>query len=136
MTYLLDTNVLSEIIKKRPNRGVVGRLDGCDPGALFASVVSVTELKFGAERHASGERLWKRIATEILSRVKLVPIGASVALEAGIVMAEVEAKGKPIGIADVYIGATARVHDLVVVTRNTKHLSQVARVTVESWWSD
>lgn len=132
--YLLDTNVLSEVLRKRPEPRVVERLREVAPGAVFTSVVCVTELRYGAKRHAPGDGLWERIAREVLSRVRILPLGEAEALKAGDLLAALEAAGQPIGVEDVLIGATALVGSLTVATRNVRHFQRLSGLAVESWW--
>jgi tRNA(fMet)-specific endonuclease VapC len=51
-------------------------------------------------------------------------------------LAALEAKGKPIGIEDVWIAATALEHGLTVVTRNLKHFQRIPGLRTESWWQE
>jgi tRNA(fMet)-specific endonuclease VapC len=132
--YLLDTNVLSEVIRKDPNRGLLQRLDEIAPRDAVTSVVCVAELRHGAARVAHGALLWKRIAREILSRVDILPLGEAEAVRAGDLLATLEAHGEPIGMEDVWIGATALEHRLTVVTRNLKHFRRIPGLVSESWW--
>jgi predicted nucleic acid-binding protein len=134
--YLLDTNVLSEVIKKRPSPAVLGRLREAPQDALFASAVSVMEMRFGAVRSPGGSALWERIRTEVLARIKILPLGQDEASRAGEILADLEARGTPIGIEDVMIGATALVADLVVVTRNLRHLARIRGLVIENWWQE
>jgi len=135
MAYLLDTNVLSEILRRRPSQSVLERLDQVPVADLFSSSISVMELKFGAARHPRGESLWERIESELLTRVVIIGIGTAEAVRAGEVLSELESAGTPIGVEDVLIGSTALVHDLTVVTRNVKHFQRISHLDVESWWS-
>lgn len=132
--YLLDTNVLSEITKKRPDPGVLARLQAVPARLLATSVVCVTELRHGTARHPQGARLWDRIAAEVLSRVRILPFGEADAIRAGDLLAALEAAGTPIGLEDVLIGATALQEKLTVVTRNTRHYQRISGLSVESWW--
>lgn len=132
--YLLDTNVLSEVIKKRPAASVLARLREVAPGSVFTSVVCVTELRYGARRRPGAEVLWERIAREVLSRVRVLPFGEKEALRASDLLADLEATGQPIGIEDVLIGATALVGSLTVATRNVRHFRRLPGLVVESWW--
>ena len=134
MRYLLDTNVLSEVIRKDPNRGLMQRLDKVAPRDAVTSVVCVSELRHGAARVAHGARLWERITREILSRVEILPLGEAEAVRAGDLLAKLEAQGEPIGVEDVWIGATALEHRLTVVTRNLKHFRRIPSLVSESWW--
>jgi tRNA(fMet)-specific endonuclease VapC len=132
--YLLDTNVLSEVIKKQPEPRVSERLRDVPTGSICTSVVCVTELRYGARRRAGGDLLWERITREVLSRVRILPLGEREALMAGDLLAALEAAGQPIGIEDVLIGATALVGSLTVATRNVRHFRRVPGLEVESWW--
>jgi tRNA(fMet)-specific endonuclease VapC len=135
LKYLLDTNVLSEVVRKNPNRGLLQRLNEVAAREVVTSAVCVAELRHGAARVAHGPRLWERIAREILSRVDILPLGEAEAVRAGDLLATLEARGEPIGIEDVWIGATALEHRLIVVTRNLKHFRRIPGLTSESWWT-
>jgi tRNA(fMet)-specific endonuclease VapC len=134
--YLLDTNVLSEVIKKQPEPSVLARLREIAPDSVFTSVVCVTELRYGARRRPGAEVLWERIAREVLSRVRILPVGEREALRAGDLLAALEAAGQPIGIEDVLIGATALAGSLTVATRNVRHFRRIPGLAVESWWPE
>jgi tRNA(fMet)-specific endonuclease VapC len=132
--YLLDTNVLSEVLKKDPDVNVLRRLEAVPAEQLHTSAVCVMELRFGAARHASGRRLWLRIQREVLSRVNVLPVDTHVAEHSGEILASLEEQGQRIGAEDVMIAATARAHGLAVVTRNVRRLARVAGLRVENWW--
>jgi tRNA(fMet)-specific endonuclease VapC len=132
--YLLDTNVLSEVIRKEPNRGLLQRLGEISPRDVVTSAICVAELRHGAARVAHGALLWKRIAREVLSRVDILSLGVAEAVRAGDLLATLEAQGEPIGMEDVWIGATALEHRLTVVTRNLKHFRRIPGLVSESWW--
>lgn len=134
MRYLLDTNVLSEVIRKEPNRGLMQRLNEVAPRDATTSVVCVAELRHGAARVAHGALLWKRITRDILSRVDILPLGEAEAARAGDLLATLESQGEPIGVEDVWIGATALEHRLTVITRNLKHFRRIPGLASESWW--
>ena len=132
--YLLDTNVLSEILKKRPEPRVMERLRATPARSLSTSAVCVTELRYGSARHPQGASLWDRIAREALARIRILPLGEAEAIRAGDLLASLESSGTPIGIEDVLIGATALEENLTVVTRNTKHFQKIPGLAIESWW--
>lgn len=132
--YLLDTNVLSEILKKRPEPRVLERLKTTPARLLATSAVCVTELRYGAARHPQGTRLWDRIARDVLTRIRILPFSEAAAIRAGDLLAALESSGTPIGIEDVLIGATAIHENLTVVTRNTQHFRRLPGLAIESWW--
>jgi tRNA(fMet)-specific endonuclease VapC len=132
--YLLDTNVLSETMRRRPAPAVLERLRAVPGSQCLTATVCVMELRFGAQRHRHASTLWRRIERDVVARVRVVPFGVRASLRAGTVLAELEAAGTPIGVEDVMIGATALEHDLTVVTRNVRHLARIQGLRVENWW--
>jgi len=96
--YLLDTNILSEVVKKRPSPTVLRHLRDAPQSALHTSVVSVMEMRFGAVRSAAGSILWERIRRDVLARVKILPLGEDEASRAGEILADLELRGTPVGI--------------------------------------
>lgn len=132
--YLLDTNVLSELVRKRPSPGVTERLRSIPRDQLVTSSICVTELRYGAARHPQGGILWERIANEVLAHIRVLPLGSKEAERAGELLAELETRGEVIGIEDVLIGATAMMNNLAVVTRNVRHFGRLDRLIVENWW--
>lgn len=132
--YLLDTNVLSELIRKRPSERVIERLRSVPPESLATSSICITELRYGAARHPQGSALWARISQEVLPRVEILPLGTTEAEKAGDLIAFLESRGMVIGIEDVLIGATGLVNQLTMVTRNIEHFARIDGLVVESWW--
>lgn len=132
--YLLDTNVLSEVLKKRPEPKVLDKLRSVPARGIATSAVCVTELRYGAARNPGRAGLWERISREVLVRVRILPFGEAEAVRAGDLLALLESEGVPIGTEDVLIGATALEAGLTVVTRNVKHFDRIPGLTVESWW--
>lgn len=132
--YLLDTNVISELLKKRPAVQVTNRFRVVQTEQLFTSVICVMELRYGAIRHPLGKQLWKRIVDEVLSQLQILHLGWEEADMAGEILAKLEKSGTPIGVEDILIGATALTHEFIVVTRNTKHFLYIQGLAVENWW--
>lgn len=121
MRYLLDTNVLSELRKTRPNRGVERWYDTASDPDLHLSVMTVAEFRKGLARlrakdpeRAAALALWlDHLLVPYGSRV--LPITPDIANVWG------ELNGpQPLPIIDAFIAATAIVHDMVLVTRNVK----------------
>lgn len=128
MSFLLDTNVLSEWEKERPNSGVVRWLHEVDEDRVYLSVVTLAELRFGVQRLAGGrrrQRLEAWLTEDLPARfeARLLAIDAPIADDWGRLMAERAATGRPAGAMDGLLGATARVHALTVVTRNETHFA-------------
>jgi tRNA(fMet)-specific endonuclease VapC len=71
----------------------------------------------------------------VLGRVRVLPLDPTAAVRAGDILARLDEQGKPIGLEDVLIGATALVNGLAVVTRNLTHFERIEGLRVESWFN-
>ena len=120
--FLVDTNVLSETTRRKPDSAVVGWL-GAQP-RVQVSTISVMELEYCIERLAEGEkraRLTQWLEGLLSSpAVELVSLDAAVARAAGRLKRRVETSGKPRPELDLIIAATAQVTGAVVATRNVE----------------
>ena len=113
MRYLLDTNVISEPMKARPNGGVVGWLSGLDEDEAYISVVAITELRYGIERLATGKRreileAWLRKDLRGRFEGRILPVDLDVADACGRLVAASEGLGHPIEPRDAFIAATRK----------------------------
>ncbi len=138
MSFLLDTNVVSEWMKPRPNPGLAGWLAEIDEDRVFLSVVTLTELRYGIDRMAAGrrrKRLNEWLQDELPARFagRIVPIDRAVADACGKLVVRSEAAGRPIEAMDAYLAATAEVHQLTLVTRNAPHFQPVLRAILNPW---
>ena len=131
---LLDTNVLSEALRKRPILIVMRAIRALRPEERFASEVTRYELRAGASRLDDGGRLWQRIQQEVLPLVRWLPLDAATALAAGDIGAALRRRGETVEATDLFIAATAQVHRLIVSTRNVKHFERVPGLVVENWF--
>lgn len=131
--YLLDTNILSELVKKRPDHNLLQHLQSNPSQSLFTSCICVMELRFGSALRKDFKSFWQNIEREIISRVNVIPLGHEEVLIAGDILAELKKRGKSIGIEDVLIGSTALSHNLIMVTANIRHFSKIKRLKVENW---
>jgi hypothetical protein len=124
MNFLLDTNVVSERAKRRPDPRVVAWLADVDEDRTFISVIVLAELRYGVERMPVGVRRARLSAwlTEELPRrfeARVLPIDIKITDSWGLVTARGQANGRPLGAMDAFIAATAERHDLTLVTHNT-----------------
>lgn len=138
MSFLLDTNVLSEPMKERPNSGVLAWLSQVNEDQAFVSVVTITELRYGAERLAIGkrhERLDGWLRKDLILRFggRILPVDLRIADACGGLMARSELMGRPIEARDAFIAATAEVHGLTLVTRNTSDFEPTLKAIISPW---
>ena len=122
MTYLLDTNVLSESRKRQPAQRVMDWIAATPPGRLHVSVLSLGEIEQGIARvRARGDRQQASLLERWLREVeegfadRVLPVTLPVAAAWGRWRHD-----QPLPVIDGLIAATARVHDMTVVTRNAK----------------
>jgi len=133
MMYLLDTNILSELIKKRPNPNFIARLRTENSKTLCTSSICVFELRLGSALRDDFPTFWQRIADEILSGISILHFGEDEALIAGDILAQLQKTGQKIGLEDTYIAATALSNKCTLVTANIKHYSRVPGLKIENW---
>ncbi|MGH7410097.1 MAG: PIN domain-containing protein [Candidatus Methylomirabilis sp.] len=134
--YLLDTNILSRLVRKPPDPHLLEKLRQHASDRLFTSCICVMELRHGAVRRRNHGNLWRRIEREILQRVEVLGIGTEEALVAGDVLAHLWSVGRTIDVEDVLIGATALSRGLTVVTNNVAHFGRIPDLSVEDWIAD
>lgn len=132
--YLADTNVLSELLKKRPHPEVLRRLDSLSPRQLLASEITRLELRYGACLHPDRDQLWTRIEQQILPRATWVPFDMSSSLATADLLARMQRAGTPIGPWDTCLAGTALALGLILSTRNVTHFSRVPDLEVENWF--
>ena len=138
MSFLLDTNVVSEWAKPRPDRGVVAWLADIDEDRVFLSVVTLAELRHGIERMHNGARRrrlddWLRHELQMRFEGRILSIDDAVADAWGKVVAGREALGSPIEPMDAFIAGTAQVHGLTLVTRNVSDFELSVENIVDPW---
>lgn len=132
MSFLLDTNVVSECVRPRPDPGVVSWLAETDEDRVFISVITLAELRYGIERMTAGQhrhRLdeWLREELPLRFEGRVLPIDAAIANTWGRLTALREMSGRPIGAADAFIAATAEARDLTLVTRNVSDFERTVK---------
>jgi len=138
VSYLLDTNAVSEWFKPRPDPGVVAWLDQVDEDRTYLSVITLGELRKGVDRLAGGrrrDRLDRWLTGELPERFggRLLPVDAVVADEWGRLLAGTGNAGSAVDDADALIAATAKVHGLQVVTRNVHHFAAAGVDVISPW---
>ncbi|HEY6466537.1 MAG TPA: type II toxin-antitoxin system VapC family toxin [Candidatus Acidoferrales bacterium] len=136
--YLLDTNVVSEWVKPRPNSNVIRWLADIDEDTVYLSVVTFAEVAHGVAEMPPGRRrdalkswLEKDLYLRFERRILLVDF--PVASAWGKLMALRRRSGVTLNPMDAFFAATAGVHSLTLVTRNTKHFDKAGISTFDPW---
>jgi predicted nucleic acid-binding protein len=138
VSFLLDTNVVSEWMKLQSNPGVVHWLANVDEDRVFISVVTLTEIRYGIERMAAGARRkrledWVQRELPVRFEGRILPVDEIVADAGGRVVARSEAAGRPVEAIDAFLAATAQAHNLTLVTRNQSDFKAVLKTTLSPW---
>ncbi|MEE8399141.1 MAG: PIN domain-containing protein [Desulfobacterales bacterium] len=131
--YLLDTNILSEITRIRPNLHFQSQLRSKAPEELFTSVICVMELRYGSRLRDDFAEFWQRLEEEIVSKVSVLPIGEAEAVIAGDILSTLKTTGTMVSGEDILIAASAKANKLTMVTANTRRFSRISGLVVENW---
>ena len=136
--FILDTNVVSELLRPIPEPSVVRWVAARDASHLFLTAVSEAELRFGVEimpagarRDAVGEAIDALLREDFASRI--LPFDSPAALAYAEFAAERRAAGRPVAHADAQIAAIASVHRMSVVTRDVGDFAGVGLDIVNPW---
>ncbi|MDE2779236.1 MAG: PIN domain-containing protein [Chloroflexota bacterium] len=133
--YLLDTNVISELTKPAPEAQVIEFLTANDD--LWLPSIVMYELELGLQILPDGgrrERL-RSVQSSLLEEYKdrIIPIGQREAEMTAILQADARKAGQTVALADALVAGTARVHDLIVVSRNVRDFAPLS-VTIHNPW--
>jgi tRNA(fMet)-specific endonuclease VapC len=130
--YLLDTNIVIYVIKKRPVE--VLQAFNENSGRMAISSITLAELFHGAEKSSRrAENL--KVIDDFTSRLEVLPYTPKAAQHYGSIRAALERSGETIGINDLHISAHARSEGLVLVTNNLREFERVPALETENWIS-
>jgi predicted nucleic acid-binding protein len=138
VNYLLDTNVICEPARLRPDSNVLAWLDAADEDRLHLSVVTLAEVQRGVARLPRGarrERIQHWLDNDVLERFdgRILPVDHRIAAKWGETMAKAESAGRTMSALDGFIAATAIVEDLALVTRNVTDFGVSVPVIINPW---
>ncbi len=138
MSFLIDTNVVSEWVRPRPDPNVVSWLADADEDRVFISVASFAEIRRGIEVMPAGrqrERLAAWLADELPARFedRILGIDRRIAEIWGVVMARGQKAGVTLGSMDAFFAATAEAHGLTLVTRNVRDFERIGVALLDPW---
>ncbi|MGB8298970.1 MAG: type II toxin-antitoxin system VapC family toxin [Polyangia bacterium] len=129
MKYLLDTDSVSYALRGQGDVGA--RIRACHPSDLRMSVITLAELRYGADR--KGSRKLHGLIDTFAAAIEVVPFDEGAAAAFGRIGSMLAERGTPIGEFDVLIAAHAVVLQCTLVTNNVRHFSRVPGLSVETW---
>ena len=130
MAFLFDTDAISELLRPRPLVLYVEWLQNIPREDQFTSSVVIGELYKGAYRSPARDRHLDNIQERILPAITVLPYDVATARIYGQLRAQLEEEGMTLADADLQIAATARYHDLELVSGNLRHFSRIAQLRV------
>lgn len=137
MSYLLDTNVISELVRPKPDKKVLKWFEQITDDALYLSVLTLGEIRKGVERLADTSRreklrLWLEHDLRAWFGSRILPVGPEVADRWGRLLADAR---RPVASIDSLLAATALHHELRIVSRNVKDFDFAGVEVVNPWES-
>ncbi len=135
MSYLVDTNVLSELRRREPAPAVVQWMEARPATALYLSVLTAGELRKGIEALPAGLRKqqlldWLEVELPAFFANRLLPVDMKVAERWGKLLAQA---GRPLPAIDSLLAATALTHGLTLVTRNVRDFQFSGLTVIDPW---
>ncbi|MGB8011934.1 MAG: type II toxin-antitoxin system VapC family toxin [Terriglobales bacterium] len=134
---ILDTNVLSALMRQVPDQSVVDWLDGQPRTSVWTTSVTVLEIQFGLQILVAGRRrtLLNQAFEELLDRIgqRVATFDLAAAGQASDLMAARHRKGRPGDLRDTMIAGIALAHHATLATRNTSHFEDAALPLVNPW---
>jgi tRNA(fMet)-specific endonuclease VapC len=129
--YLLDTNICIYIQRRNPPE-VLRRFKKLKPGEAMISVITWGELLYGAEKSARRSDVL-RILKEFADLIPVAHMTEDVGRAYGMIRAELESSGQPIGNNDLWIAAHAKAYGLSLVTNNEREFRRISGLKVLNW---
>ena len=135
---LLDTNVISELMRPKPEPRVLAWANGLDPEAVAITAMNEAEILHGLARLPVGQRQlqlqqsWEDLVTELFSG-RILPFTSEAAHWYAAVLRQRERLARPMATADAVIAATALTHGVPLATRNVDHFECIDLMVINPW---
>ena len=130
LRYLLDTNIVIYVIKRRPPQALA--IFNQQAGRMAISAITLAELQHGAEK-SSVPATNLAVVEDFCSRLEVLPYAAKAAQHYGSIRAALEKQGQPIGVNDLHIAAHARSEGLTLVTNKLRAFERGPALQLENW---
>jgi toxin FitB len=135
---ILDTSVVSEVLRPIPDDGVLAWLDSLSANEVSITAITAAELSYGVRRMPQGRRRieWSEVTRDIITsdfHDRVEPFDVRAADEYAEVVVQRERRGQPISKSDAQIAAICRVHDAVLATRNIADFTATGVQLINPW---
>jgi tRNA(fMet)-specific endonuclease VapC len=133
VSYLFDTDTLSNPLKRDPSLALLRRLAAVPPEDQFTTTITVGEMVYGAYKSPRRDDLLRRFDLEVWPNLRILPFDMDAAMIYGRLRRELEEKGIRLAEPDLRIGSIAVARGLTLITGNVRHFSRISGLTVENW---
>ena len=130
LRYLLDTNIVIYVIKRRPLSAL--QLFNEQAGHMAISAITLAEMLHGAEKSSAPARSLA-VVEDFCTRLEVLAYGPKAAQHYGSIRSALEKRGQPIGVNDLHIAAHARSEGLTLVSNNLREFERVEALQLASW---
>lgn len=131
--YLFDTDTLSNLLKKSPSQKLLMRLEEVARKDQFTTTITIGEMVYGAYKSDRPEYFIEKLDQLLLPNLTILAFDESAARRYGVLRANLEEAGTPISEPDLRIASICLVHDLTLITGNTRHFLKVPELKMENW---
>lgn len=134
---ILDTNVLSALMRRTPDKDVIAWLDRQPRTSVWTTAVTILEVRFGLQILPAGKRRTLliqafEVALDTIGK-RVAPFDAAAARQAGDLMASRQKKGRPVELRDTMIAGIVLAHNATIATRNITHFDDISASVVNPW---
>jgi tRNA(fMet)-specific endonuclease VapC len=134
--YLFDTDIMSNIVKKRPSPSLMAKLEKVPGEFQFSTAINLGEIYFGASRLPNGAKVIRVFEEKVFSNITILAFDEESARTYGRLKARLEKRGLTKSELDLRIASIALQHRLTLVTGNVRHFKDIPGLKVENWIMD
>lgn len=132
--YLFDTDVITNILKKKPSSKLTDRLAPLIKSEQFISTITIFEIVYGAHRSSRKDFHLQNLEKILIPSVNILTFDSRAAYVCGMLRAQLETEGQSIALADLEIASIAVANDLILITGNIKHFERIKELKMENWF--
>lgn len=131
--FLFDTDILSNIIKRKPSEVLIGKLQALPKESQFTSAINIGEIYYGAHRSNRKDQILKTFEAHVFPNINVLVFDEESGKRFGRLKAQLEKKGITFNEPDLRIASVALQHDLMLITGNIRHFEKIPGIRMENW---
>ena len=131
--YLFDTDVITNILKKKPSSKLTDRLAPLSKSEQFISTITIFEIVYGAHRSSRKDFHLQNLEKILIPSVNILTFDSRAAYVCGMLRARLETEGQSIALVNLEIASIAVANDLILITGNIKHFERIKELKMENW---